>query len=93
MILNFERARWVIKYLEQRKKYLEDQQMIMELQGIRENRQAAQQRRIDLTTLEKEINNDRESWLERVNLYLERLLEKASRDKTILRRIACHYRA
>ena len=65
----------------------------MELQSIRENRHAAQQRRIELTTLEQEINNDRESWLERVNNHLERLLEKADRDKTILRRMVYHYRA
>ena len=43
--------------------------------------------------MEQEINNDRESLLEWVNLHLERLLEKANRDKTILRRMACHYRA
>ena len=65
----------------------------MELQNIRENRQADQQRRIELTTLEQEINNDRESWLERINVHLERLLEKADRDKTILRRMVYHYRA
>ena len=65
----------------------------MELQSIRENRQAAQQRGIEITTLEQEINNDRESWLDQVNLHLEKLLEKANRDKTILRRMACHYRA
>lgn len=59
--LNVERAKWIIKYLEQRNKQLEDQHEIMELQNIRENRQAAQQRRIELTTLEQEINNDRES--------------------------------
>lgn len=65
----------------------------MELQNIRENQQAAQQRRIELTTLEQEINNDRESWLERINIHLERLLEKADRDKTILRWMVYHYRA
>ena len=65
----------------------------MELQSIREDRQAAQHRRIELTPLEQEINNDRESWLERINIHLERLLEKANRDKTILKRMAYHYRA
>ena len=35
-----QRAQWIIKYLEQRNKQLEDQQTIMELQNIRENRQA-----------------------------------------------------
>ena len=57
----------------------------MELQSIRENRQDAQHRWIELTPLEQEINNDRESWLERINIHLERLLEKVDRDKTILR--------
>lgn len=88
-----ERDRWVNKYLEQRNKQLEDQHEIMELQSICENRHAAQQRRIELTTLEQEINNDHESWLEQINIHLERLLEKANRDKTILRRMACHYKA
>ncbi len=65
----------------------------MELQNICENRQAAQQRRIELTTLEQEINNDRESWLEWININLERLLEKADIDKTILRWMVYYYRA
>ena len=59
--LNLERAKWIIKYPEQRNKHLEDQQAIMELQNIRENRQVAQRRRVELTSLEQEINVDRES--------------------------------
>ena len=51
--------------------------MIMELQSIREERQAAQRRRVPPTSLEQEINEDRESKLERVNMHLEILLEKA----------------
>ena len=43
--------------------------------------------------MEQEINNDHESWLERINIHLERLLEKADKDKTILRRMVYHYRA
>ena len=35
--LDLERAKWNIKYLEQRKKQLEDQQAIMELRDIREH--------------------------------------------------------
>ena len=35
--LNVERAKWIIKYLEQRNKQLEDQYEIMELQNICEN--------------------------------------------------------
>ena len=65
----------------------------MELQNIRENHQAAQRRRIEFTSLEQEINDDRESWLERVNIHLERLLDKANRDKSLLRHMAFHYMA
>ncbi len=65
----------------------------MELQNIRENCRSAQQRRIELTPLEQEINDDRESWLEKINIHLERLLEKADKDKTLLRHMFYHYRA
>ena len=87
-----ERDKWNIKYLEQRNKRLEDQQAIMELQNIRENRQVAQRRRIELSSLEQEINDDRESWIERINIHLERLLDKADRDKALLRHMVFHYR-
>jgi len=65
----------------------------MELQNIRENRQAAQRRRIEFTSLEQEINDDRESWLKKVNIHLERLLDKADRDNALLRHMAFHYMA
>jgi len=42
----------------------------MELQNIRQNRQVARRRRVEFTSLEQEINVDRESWLERVNIHL-----------------------
>ena len=64
----------------------------MELQNIRENRQAAQ-RRIEFTSLEQEINDDRESWLKRVKIHLEGLLDKADRDKSLLIHMAFHYMA
>ena len=67
--------------------------MIMELQNIRENRQAAQRRRIEFTSLEQEINDDWESWLERVNIHLEGLLDNANKDKALLRHMAFHYMA
>ena len=60
--LNLESANWSIKYLGQRNKQLEYQQVIMELQNIWENRQAAQRRRVEFTSLKQEINTDRESW-------------------------------
>ncbi len=65
----------------------------MELQNIRENRQAAKKRKVKLTSLEQEIDSNRESWLERVNIHLERLLEKANREKAMLRHMAYHYMA
>ena len=61
LYLDLERAKWTIKYLEWRNKQLEDQQAIMELQNIHKNRQAAQRRRVELTSLEQEINEDREA--------------------------------
>jgi len=42
----------------------------MELQNIREHCQAAQRRRVELTSLEQEINEDREANLERANMHL-----------------------
>ena len=63
----------------------------MELQNIRQNRQAARRRRVEFTSLEQEINADRESWLERVNIHLERKLEKAINEKNMLRNLSYHY--
>jgi len=65
----------------------------MELQNIQEHRQAAQGRRVELTSLEQEINEDREANLERVNMHLERLLDKAEKYLALLRHMAFHYRA
>jgi len=67
--------------------------VIIDLQNICENRQAAQHRRIEFTSLEQQVNEDRESNLERVNIYLEERLNKANRDNTLLRHMAIHYRA
>ena len=74
--LKLQRAQWIINYLEQRKKQLEYLQTIMELQNIRENRQAAKRSQTEMTSIEQEIEADRETWLERVNIHLEKLLEK-----------------
>ena len=65
----------------------------MEIQNIREHRQPAQRRRVELTSLEQEINEDREANLERVNMHLERLLDNADKDHALLRHMAFHYRA
>lgn len=79
--LNLERAKWIINYLYQRNKQLDDQQTIMDLQKIRANRQAAKRRKMKLTTLEQEIQDDHEYWLERIQLHLERMLEKGNNEK------------
>ena len=43
--------------------------------------------------MEQEINDDQESWLKRVNIHIERLLDKADRNKALLRHMAFHYMA
>jgi len=46
---------------------------------------------VELTSLEQEVNADRESSLERSNIHLERRLKKAVKEKNILRNMAYHY--
>jgi len=46
---------------------------------------------VEFTSLEKEVNADRESWLERANIHLERLLDKADKEKALLRHMVFHY--
>ena len=91
--LDLERAKWIINYLEQQNKQLEGKKTIMEPQTIRENRQMAKRRKIKLTSLEQEIEADRESWLERVNIHLEKLLDKANKEKNMLCHMDYHYLA
>ena len=64
----------------------------MALQKIREHHQGAQRRRVALTYLEQEINEDREANLEMVNMHLERLLDKVDQDLALLRHMAFRYR-
>ena len=66
--------------------------MIIELQNIRENRQASQHREIEFTSLEQQVNEDREANIERVNIYLEEKLKKANRDNALLKHMAMHYK-
>lgn len=47
-------------------------------------RQSDKEAHVTLTSIEKEIENDRETWLERVKIQLEGLIEKANRDKKML---------
>jgi len=65
--------------------------VITELQNIRENCQATQRRRVEFTSLEWEVNADTESWLERASIHLERNLEKANKEKNLLRHMVVHY--
>ena len=78
-------AKWVINYLEQRNKQLEDEHELYELCKIREDRELARRRPGDLTPI------DRESMLIRVNTHLEKLLAKENRDKDMLRHMKTHY--
>jgi len=41
--------------------------------------------------IEQDIENDRETWLERVNIHFEKLLEKANREKKMLHHMAYPY--
>ena len=79
-----------MKYLEQRNKQLEDWQAEIELQLIKENWQhimAAQGRPME------QRDEDREYVLEKVNVHLEQLVEKANREKAMLRRMTHHHMA
>lgn len=67
---NLERAKFIIKYLEQENKKLSDKKILMELQMIKENREKAKEAHVKLTSIEEEIENDRETWLDRVNIHL-----------------------
>ena len=44
-----------------------------------------------MTSIEREIEADRENWLERVNIHLEKLLEKANKENNMLRHMKNHY--
>ena len=63
----------------------------MELQNICENRQAAQRSQTEMTSIEREIEADRETWLERINIHLEKMLEKEKKGKNMLSHMKNHY--
>ena len=44
-----------------------------------------------MTPIEREIEADRETWLERVNIHLEKLLEKENKENNMLRHMNNHY--
>ena len=78
-------AKWVINYLEQCNKQLEDEHTLYELRQIREDRELARKRPGDMTPA------DRESMLIHVNTHLKKLLAKANRDKDMLCHMKNHY--
>ena len=58
---------------------------------IKGNQQKAKKENVKMISIEQEIENDWVTWLERVNIHLEELLEKANRNKKMLRHMAYHY--
>ena len=44
-----------------------------------------------MTSIEQEIEAGHETWLERVNTHLEKLLEKANKENNMLRHMDNHY--
>ena len=87
--LDLERAKWIIKFLEQENKQLTDKQDLLELQIIKENWHKSRRAKGKLTSIEED--NDREYLLEKLNIHLEKLLQKANKEKIMLRHMAYHY--
>ena len=73
---NPERAKFFITYLEQENKQLSDKQVLMELEVLKAKRKSGKETQVTLAPIEQDIKSDRETWLERVNLHLEKLLQK-----------------
>lgn len=63
----------------------------MELELLKEKRQSDKEARVTLNHIEQEIEKDRETWLERANLNLDGFIEKADKDKKMIRHMAYHY--
>ena len=100
---NLVRSKYFISYLEQENKQLSDKQVLMELELLKAKRHGdkgklVMQEEEMLATLatkqrlEKEIEEDRETWLDRVNFHLEKLLQRANGDNQTIRHMAHHYR-
>ena len=82
-----QRFYWVINYLEQCNKQLEDDHTLLELRRIREDRQLARKRPGDMTPVEQETE------LTHVKIHLEKFLAKSNREKDMLRHMKGHYSA
>ena len=63
----------------------------MELELLKEKRQSDKEAHVTLNHIKQEIENDRGTWLERVNIHLEGLIEKANRVKKMLKHMAYYY--
>lgn len=87
---NLERAKYVITYLDQENKQLCGKQVLMQLEMLKVKRQSGKETQVTLTPIEQEIEEDRENWLERVNLHLEKLLQNPNRDNQMLKHMAYH---
>ena len=70
-----------------------DKQVLMELQMIKENQKKAKKEKFKMNSIEQEIENDKESWLEKMNMHLGRLLDNANKEKDMLWHMAYHYLA
>jgi len=70
---------------------MEDHHIVMELQNIHENQKAAQRSLNEMSPIQQETEADREIWLERINIHLEKLLAKANKDKDMFRHMKNHY--
>ena len=53
--------------------------------------QVAQRSQTEMTSIKQEIEADRENWIERVNIHLEKLLEKSNKENNMLWHIKNHY--
>ena len=100
---NLARAKYFISYLKQENKKVSEKQVLMELELLKAKRQSykgksvtqEEETPVTLTAkqrIEKEIEEDRETWLDRVNFHLEKLLQKANMDNQIIRNMASHYK-
>lgn len=94
------RAKYVIIYLEKENKKLSDKQVLMEMELLKPKRQSdkgkstmqEEEAPVTLTSIEKEIESDKDIWLERVNFHFEKLLQRANRDNQIIKQMAYHYK-
>ena len=59
---------------------------------LKVKRQGGKEAQVTLTSIEKEIEDDTDTWIERVKLHLEKLLQKANRDNQMIRHMAYHHK-